>query len=120
MSVPWVSSYYRNVDALDMDSFIASHTDDIRVTFGNNPTAVGKDQVRENIGQLWSMLNGLKHEFVNVWEPEKDTAVLEARVTYDLKDGRNVTVPSTSILTQRSGKIDTLRIYIDMAPVFGG
>tara|TARA_B100001989_G_scaffold202421_1_gene150812 strand:- start:303 stop:659 length:357 start_codon:yes stop_codon:yes gene_type:complete len=114
----WVHDYYRNVDAMDMDAFIASHADDISVTFGNNPPAQGKDQVRESIGQLWSMLNGLRHDFRNVWQPEPDLAVLEAKVTYSLKDGRDITLPVTSILTRKDQGVDNLRIYIDMAPVF--
>lgn len=119
MSIQWLNDYYRKVDALQMDPFIDAHTDDVQVTFGNNPPAVGKGQVRESIGQLWSMLRGMEHEFVNAWEPEPNTGVLEAKVTYHMKDGRDVTLPVTSILTQRGGLVQTLRIYIDMAPVFG-
>lgn len=116
----WLVAYYTAVDSLDLDAVLALHTDDTTVTFGNNPTAVGKEQMAGAIGGLFSILRGMRHTFVRTWETDGGTVgVLDARVTYLLVNGASVTVPTASLLTRRDGLISDLRINIDMAPVFG-
>jgi ketosteroid isomerase-like protein len=114
----WLRDYYDNIDGMRLDDFVESHTDDVVVKFGNNPPAEGKEQVREAIGQFWTMISGLEHTFVNVHEAG-DTTVLEADIDYTRQDGQVVTVPCASILDRaQDGKVRQLRIYVDLAPVF--
>jgi ketosteroid isomerase-like protein len=118
MNDDWLRVYYENVDGMRLDDFVDSHTDDVVVKFGNGPAAVGKEQVREAIGQFWTMVGGLRHNFVSVHQ-SGDTTVLEADIDYTLLDGRVVTVPCASILERDGGgKVRALRVYIDLAPVF--
>jgi ketosteroid isomerase-like protein len=115
----WLRTYYDNVDNMRLDEFVDSHTDDVIVQFGNNPPARGKDEVREAIGQFWMMIDGLQHTFNQVHESD-GTTVLEAQIDYTRKDGQVVTVPCASVLDRvDDGKISALRVYIDLAPVFG-
>jgi ketosteroid isomerase-like protein len=114
----WLRDYYDNIDHMRLDDFVNSHTDDVLVQFGNNPPAVGKEQVREAIGQFWTMIDGLEHTFINVHEAGS-TTVLEADIEYTRQDAQVVTVPCASILDRApDGKVSALRIYIDLAPVF--
>ena len=114
----WINDYYANIDNMRLDDFVNSHTDDVVVKFGNNPPAVGKDQVRAAIGQFWTLIGGMKHSFVNVHEAG-NTTVLEADIDYTRLDGQVVTVPCASIIDRvDDGKVSGLRIYIDLAPVF--
>ena len=114
----WVRDYYDNVDNMRLDEFVDSHTDDVVVKMGNSPPAVGKDAVREAIGGFWTMIGGLRHEFVSVHDAGA-TTVVEASIDYTLLDGRVVTVPCASILDRADGgKVSGLRVYIDLAPVF--
>lgn len=113
----WISAYYDDVDHMRMDEWVARHTDDIVVTFGNNPPARGKEQIAENIGYLWSTIDGLKHNFVNTFEVD-GTTILELKVDYTRKDGDLVTVPCTTIIHRTGELVDSMRIYIDLAPVF--
>jgi hypothetical protein len=113
----WLSQYYADVDAQRMPEFLAHHTDDARVMFGNNPPAVGKEAIGGAIGGLWSAIDGLRHRFVHVWD-HGSTTILEAAVTYFRKDGKTVTVPCVSILETTAGKVRELRVHIDLAPVF--
>jgi ketosteroid isomerase-like protein len=119
MSTPpaWLVAHYADVDNMRMDAYLAALADDVKVTFGNHPPAVGKAQVRDAIGGFWASIKGLKHNFVNVLQDGALTA-LEARIDYTRKDGRVVTVPCTTIIERRDEKVAAARIYIDLAPVF--
>ena len=114
----WVRTYFRLVDEMDLEKFLSLHTQDCTVHFANNPPAVGHAQISAAIGGLWSAISAMRHEPSHVWVTEDGTGVQEGVVRYTTKGGTDVPVSVTSILTRRDDKIDTLRIYIDMAPVF--
>jgi ketosteroid isomerase-like protein len=113
----WLTQYYADVDARKLSEFLAHHTPDARVVFGNHPPAVGHAAIGAAIGGLWSAIDGLRHRFLHVWH-DGATTLLEAQVTYFRKDGKTVTVPCVSILERRDGKVAELRVHIDLAPVF--
>lgn len=117
VSTDWLRRYYDDVDHMRLDDFIAWHSDDVRVQFGNNPPANGKEEVRENIGHFWEMISGLKHNFVTV-VTDGDTTVLDAEIDYRRRDGVTVTVPCATLLHRRGELIDQVKIYADLAPVF--
>lgn len=113
----WVKQYFDDVDAMDMDAFLAHHTDDAVVEFANNPPAKGWDEIRGAIGGLWGAIGGLRHDRRNLWSVHGG-AVQEAVCTYTTKGGTEVPIAVTSILHRDGDKVDNLRIYIDMAPLF--
>lgn len=43
---------------------------------------------------------------------------IEAKVSYRRKDGRQVTVPVVSVLERKDNLVSSLRIYLDVAPVY--
>ena len=112
--------YYADVDAMRREAFVERHSDDATVVFGNNPPAVGKKAIRAAIGGFWSMIGGLRHERRNLWFiNDGDTAVLEAVTHYTTKGGAKVPVPCVSLLDRNAdGKVSSLRVYIDLAPLF--
>lgn len=113
----WINDYYDDVDHMRLDDWLARHTDDVVVKFGNNPPARGKEEVGGNIGYFWTLIGGLKHNFVNTYEVD-GTTICELAVDYTRKDGSHVTVPCTSFLHRDGDLVDELRVYIDLAPVF--
>ncbi len=118
MADTWLKDYYDDVDNMRLEEFVARHTDDVMVQFGNNPPANGKDEVRGAIGYFWEMIGGLKHNFVNVIE-DGDVTVLEANIDYLRKDdGQTVTVPCVSILRRNGELVEQLKMFLDLAPVF--
>ena len=56
----------------------------------------------------------------NLWFVNDDTtAVLEVVTHYTTKSGANVPVPCVSLLDRNAdGKVTSLRVYIDLAPLF--
>jgi ketosteroid isomerase-like protein len=117
MGQEWLREYYDDVDNMRLDAYLARHTDDVTVVFGNNPPAVGKDQVGQAIGGFWELIDGMRHNFVNVYEDDGAT-ILQAEIDYERKDGQTVRVPATSILQREGDLVNDLRIYIDLTPVF--
>lgn len=113
----WIRDYYDDVDNMRMDEFIAWHSSDVRVRFGNNPEAQGHEQVRGAIGHFWDEIEGLRHNIVHSWEVD-DTAVVEALIDYTRKDGQVVTIPCTTMLHRAGDEVDSVRIYMDAAPIF--
>lgn len=113
----WVQTYYAAVDGMDMETYLSYHTDDVRFRFGNNPATVGKEPVRQGLTQLWSLLTGLKHTMIGVWEQD-NIVVVEAEVTYTRKDGKVVVLPSATILRREGDKVTDIRINMDISPVF--
>jgi ketosteroid isomerase-like protein len=113
----WFSDLYANVDAMRLDEFAAGLTPDVEVVVGNNPPMKGRQAVKEGIGYFFSTIAGLKHHFVNVVEGQGLT-FLEAKVDYQRKDGRQVTVPVVTVLERNGELVKSLRIYFDVAPVY--
>jgi ketosteroid isomerase-like protein len=113
----WFGAMYRAIDTMAMDRFLAGLTEDVEVTFGNHPSLKGKAAVQQGIGAFWQSIRGLTHHWVNVIESGAHV-VLEAKVDYVRADGRMVTVPCVTMLTCEGELVRSLRIYIDIAPVY--
>ncbi len=115
----WLREYYEDVDNMRLEPYLARHADDVVVQFGNNPRAHGKQQVGGALGHFWEMIKGMDHEFVNVYT-DGDTTILEASIDYTRHDDVTVPVPCTTLLHRSGDTVDSVRIYIDLAPVFAG
>jgi ketosteroid isomerase-like protein len=113
----WLEQFYADIDRMDMDAFADGFTDDAVLTFANNPSAVGKEQIKEGIGQLWSSIGGLRHDIRERYE-SGDRTIMEATCHYTRQDGSEVAIPCASALARRDGKVSELTIYMDLAPLW--
>jgi SnoaL-like domain len=114
----WVTRYYDDVDNMRMQEFLAWHTPDVTVQFANNPHAHGSTDVSGAIGHFWQVIGGLKHNLLHVWEVADGTTVVEAAIDYTRLDGAVVTTPCVTLLHRVEAGIDSVRIFLDLAPVF--
>jgi ketosteroid isomerase-like protein len=113
----WIREYFRTVDRMDMDGYLAKHTDDVRFRFANAPTTTGKAAIRDGLTQLWGSIGGLRHDIVQTWDTDA-VGVSEANVVYTRQDGSQVGIPATTILRKRGDLVEDVRIYMDLAPLF--
>ena len=91
---------------------------DARVVFGNGQPMIGVDEIRTGTADFYDAIAGLHHPIVNEWNFGDDT-IVELQVTYDRKDGQQVTIPCVTIFhTDAAGKIDDYRVYFDVAPIY--
>ena len=79
---------------------------------------VGIDEIRTGTTEFFATIAGLHHEVVNEWHVG-DEVIVELKVTYDRKDGQQVTIPCVTIFhTDAADKIDAYRVYFDVAPIY--
>ncbi|GAA1072502.1 nuclear transport factor 2 family protein [Tsukamurella spumae] len=118
MTAPdWVTTTYGIVDAEDMENLLPLFTPGAELRFGNNPAAIGHDAIRGMLGEFWSSIGGLRHEFVNV-VGDGPTSI-EAICHYTTRAGTPVPLPVvTQIDRDGAGLITSMRVYIDSAPLF--
>ena len=109
---------FATVDSMDVDTITPLFAADSRVVFGNGQPLVGIDEIRTGITAFFDTIAGLRHEIVNEWNLGDD-AIVEFKVTYDRKDGQQVTIPCVTIFhTDAAAKIDAYRVYFDVAPIY--
>lgn len=113
----WVHDYFRSVDSMNMDAYLAFLSEDVRFRLGNNPPISGIPAVKDRLTTFWSQLKGLRHNIVNLWELD-DVTIVESTVTYTRLDDREVTLPVATTMRRHGDKVSDIRIYIDLAPLF--
>jgi ketosteroid isomerase-like protein len=115
---PSTRNVFATVDSMDVDTITPLFAADSRVVFGNGQPLVGIGEIRTGITAFFDTIAGLRHEIVNEWNLGDD-AIIEFKVTYDRKDGQQVTIPCVTIFhTDAAGKIDAYRVYFDVAPIY--
>ncbi|MDT5246449.1 MAG: hypothetical protein QOD36_3825 [Mycobacterium sp.] len=115
---PRTRNVFAMTDAMDISAVVALFATDARVVFGNGQPMVGVDEIRTGTTAFFATIAGLHHEVVNEWNFGNDT-IVELKVTYDRKDGQQVTIPCVTIFhTDAADKIDDYRVYFDVAPIY--
>ena len=115
---PSTRNVFATVDSMDVDTITPLFAADSRVVFGNGQPLVGIDEIRTGITAFFDTIAGLRHEIVNEWNLGDD-AIVEFKVSYDRKDGQQVTIPCVTIFhTDVAGTIDDYRVYFDVAPIY--
>lgn len=105
-------------DSMDVAAVTSLFAEDGQVVFGNGQPMVGIDEIRTGTTAFYDTIAGLHHDVVNEWNFGNDT-IVELKVTYDRKDGQQVTIPCVTIFhTDPTGKIDDYRVYFDVAPIY--
>jgi hypothetical protein len=111
----WLYEFYRVADSLDMDSFLALHTDDCQLTFSNYPTLTGKAALKQAIGDLWARIKAMSHGFTGVWSMHDGRiGIVEGSCMYTRKDDTLHTIKICTVLRRRGDKISDLRIHLDL------
>jgi len=115
---PSTRDVFATVDSMDVATITSLFAPDGRVVFGNAEPLVGIDEIRTGLIAFFDTIAALRHEIVNEWNVGDD-AIVEFKVTYDRKDGQQVTIPCVTIFrTDAADKIDAYRVYFDAAPIY--
>ena len=111
----WLYEFYRVADSLDMEKFLALHTEDCRLTFSNYPTMTGRAALKDAIGGLWARINGMSHGFTGVWSMHDGRiGIVEGSCMYTRKDNTLHTIKICTVLRRRGDQISDLRIHLDL------
>lgn len=114
--VSWLFEFYRAADSLDMERFLALHTDDVSVTVANYPTVTGKSGLSNAIGSIWKQVKAMSHSISGAWSLHDDTVgIVESLCMYTRLDDTTHTIRPCTILRKRGALISELRIGADMS-----
>jgi ketosteroid isomerase-like protein len=115
---PDTRNLFATVDTMDVATIASLFAEDGRVVFGNGQPLVGIEAIRTGITAFFDTIAGQHHEVVTEWKVLDDT-IVELKVTYDRKDGQQITIPCVTIFhTDAADKIDDYRVYFDVAPIY--
>ena len=115
---PQTRDFFAMVDTMDVATIAAHFAEGGRVVFGNSQPLLGVDEIRTGLTAFFDTIAGLRHEIVKEYNVGADT-ILEFNVTYDRKDGQQVTIPCVTIFhVDAAGKIDAYRVYFDVTPIY--
>src|SRR3569833_2260219 len=111
----WIFDFFRIADSLDMQKFLALHTDDVNITVSNYPASSGKDALAGAIGNLWGRIKAMSHSVSGAWSlQDVSNGIAETQCMYTRLDGTTYTIRPCTVLRRRSGLICDLRIHADM------
>ncbi|HYP94014.1 MAG TPA: nuclear transport factor 2 family protein [Mycobacterium sp.] len=115
---PDTRKLFATTDSMDVATVVSLFARDGQVVFGNGDPLVGIDEIRTGTSAFFDTIAGLHHTIVQEWNVGDDT-IIELKVTYDRKDGQQVTLPCVTIFhSDAAGKIDDYRVYFDVAPIY--
>lgn len=105
-------------ESMNVNNFVKFYNDDAIYQFGNFPVAHGPEGIINSSGTFIEKVGACLHNVENIWEIDPETAVVEMTVTYTRKDGRVHTLPCCDTIRFKNGKVQELRIFMDIMPVF--
>jgi ketosteroid isomerase-like protein len=115
---PHARAVFAVVDSMDVAALGSLFAESGRLTYGNNAPLVGLQEIRRGATLFLETISGLHHTIVNEWHVDGEI-IAELKVTYDRKDGQQVTIPCVTIYhCDGDGKIDDYRVYFDVAPIY--
>jgi Domain of unknown function (DUF1857)/SnoaL-like domain len=112
----WIFEFFRVADSLNMERFLALHTDDVQLTVANYPTSSGKDALAAAIGGLWKQIKAMSHSVSGAWSlHDGQVGIAESICMYTRPDDSTYTVRPCTTIRRRGGKIHDLRIHVDVS-----
>ena len=108
---------FKDIDSMEPEAFTRHLSDDVRFTFGNSETVVGRDNVRDVWAGFCDGIAGVQHDVIEQFEPGPAT-IVESTVTYTRKDGSTISLPVVTIYRGEGELIADYRIFMDVAPLF--
>ena len=106
-------------ESMNVNNFAAFYADDARYQFSNFPVAIGPQGIINASDGFIKTVKKVVHHIDNIWEIDDETVVVEMTVTYDRFDGKSFTLPCCDTIRIKNGKVQDLKIFMCIDPVFG-
>jgi ketosteroid isomerase-like protein len=106
-------------ESMHVENFVKFYNDDARYQFSNFPVAHGPRGIIDSSQAFIDTVKYCVHHIKNLWEIDDSTLVCEMTVDYvRKKDLKKFTLPCCDTIRIKNGKVQDLRIYMDIMPVF--
>jgi hypothetical protein len=114
----WLKNAYATIDARDEASNHKLYAGNSEVIFGNRPAVKGAENVIDMFRHFWTTIKGYSHSIISVYGRD-DAFAAETVVTYFRLNGTSVDIPAVTVIElNEQKKIRSMRIFIDIAPLF--
>jgi ketosteroid isomerase-like protein len=100
-----------------LDDYVSFFAEDALYRFANHPPIHGRAAIREAAANFRQRVRGVSHTVQGMWE-SGDTVVCEMEIAYTRLDGKETTVPCCDVFRVNGDKIQEMRIFVDVTPVF--
>lgn len=74
------------IDSLDLDATMSLFASDANLHTLYGEQAVGREQVRAELGMFFGELRSTQHEVTSLWNPEPGVWIAEMSASYELSD----------------------------------
>jgi ketosteroid isomerase-like protein len=107
------------IDRLDAARFGEFLSEDASYTFSNFDTVVGREAIVESAAAFFETVSALHHEILDVVTDDKGGFAVRVAITFDLPDGRSLTLPAVIFTRTSDGAITDHRVFINETPLAG-
>ena len=105
-------------ESMNVNNFASFYAEGAHYQFGNFPVAYGPQGIINSSQGFLQKVKKVVHHIENIWEVDDNTLVVEMTVTYDRHDGKSFTLPCCDTVRIKNGKVQMLKIFMDIGPVF--
>lgn len=105
-------------ESMNVNNFVKFYADNAHYQFSNFPVAYGPEGIKANSEGFLQKVKKVVHNIENIWEIDDEIVVVEMTVRYDRHDGKSFTLPCCDTIRIRNGKVQSLKIFMDITPVF--
>jgi ketosteroid isomerase-like protein len=105
-------------ESMNVNNFVKFYADNAHYQFSNFPVAYGPEGIKANSAGFLAKVKKVVHNIENIWEIDNEIVVVEMTVQYDRHDGKSFTLPCCDTIRIRDGKVQSLKIFMDITPVF--
>lgn len=113
----WTKDIFAAIDAMDTDKFASFIVEDGTLTFGNNPSVTGRENIHAVIDGFFKAIAGISHDVQNVFDVDGHV-IMRGTSSYVRHDGSELTTPFCNVFKMEGDKIKTYDIYIDLSQLF--
>ncbi|MES2765051.1 MAG: nuclear transport factor 2 family protein [Bacteroidota bacterium] len=113
----WTAELFNAIDTMNTDKFASFIAEDGTLTFGNNPSVTGRENIHAVIDGFFKAIAGISHKVQNVLEADGHV-IMRGTSTYTRHDGSRLTTPFCNVFKMEGDKIKTYDIYIDLSQLF--
>ena len=115
-NLEWFEGLFATVDNMDSGGFVSYLTEDASFVMGSQPAVKGREAIAASTSGFFGTLKGIGHNLIRTWV-SGDTRICQGEVTYDLSDGRSVTMPFVNVFVMEGDLIQEYLVYVDPTPM---
>jgi len=113
----WVTELFNSIDSMDSKKFVSFLTDDAVFTFGNSPSAIGKDVVYQVVDGFFKSIKRITHSQLETFV-DGEFVIVRGNSAYTRHDGTVLIVGFCNVFKMQNSLIQDYKIYIDLSQLY--